>query len=472
MNNRIDQAKHSYLEGLYEEYEVGSKQMAAMLDDTMRLKIRRSLEAMIDEIRKYEKELGIILEDSPLSSRPLQLPPSGPLDSEQPPTNQTTFEGDTSEPVHTGSGDINYIFTSRRSTNIPSGLQWQEQVAAPFLTPALPPQGIFGRSRLIKKIIAGLHLDNPDAVDVPPLALRGMAGIGKTTLLTAVGRLQLVQEQFPDGVLWTSVGQDPTIRLLLDSWGRALGIDLNVERDERACQERLRAVLHARRMLLLVDDVWEQAHGDYFQLAGPHCRLVFTTRESEVAYHLATRQRSLRVDLLEPEAALALLRQLAPEAVSQDLANAKALCERLEYLPLAITLAGRLLAAEEIPSRTQRLLRQLVEREGALDLVEPAGRAGSSEDKPISVRGILALSVDRLEPVDKERFAMAGVFGGDPLTWELDAAAYVWECSKEQAEDTTSRLMRHGLVEMRGDHFWMHALLADYAEELMEDLGL
>jgi hypothetical protein len=225
-------------------------------------------------------------------------------------------------------------------------------------------------------------------------------------------------------------------------------------------------------MLLLVDDVWELPHGDYFQLAGPHCRLLFTTRESEVACHLATRQRSLRVDLLEPEAALALLRRLAPEAVTQDLPNAQALCERLEYLPLGITLAGRLLAAEEIPSRTQRLLLQLVERQDVLDLVEPSGRAGGSEDKPISVRGILALSVDRLDQIDKERFAMAGVFGGDPLTWETDAAAYVWECSKEQAEDTTSRLMRRGLVEMRGDQFWMHALLADYAAELMEEMGL
>ncbi len=299
-----------------------------------------------------------------------------------------------------------------------------------------------------------------------------MAGIGKTTLATAVGRLQLIQEQFPDGVLWTSVGPTPTIRLLLDSWGRALGIDLNVERDEHACQEHLRSVLYSRRMLLLVDDVWERPHGAYFQLAGPYCRLLFTTRESEVAYHLAMRPRSLRVDLPEPDAALALLQRLAPEAVIQDLPNAKALCERLEYLPLGITLAGRLLAAEEIPSRTQRLLLQLVERQGTLDLIEPTGRAGSSEDKPISVRGILALSVDRLNQVDKERFAMSGVFGGDPLTWELDAAAYVWQCTKEQAEDTTSRLMRHGLVEMRGGRFWMHALLADYAEESMAELGL
>lgn len=393
-------------------------------------------------------------------------------DSKQRQTIQTTFHGETSGPVHTGTGDINYIFTSRHNTAIPSGFQLQEQAVAPFLTPALPPQGIYGRSRLIQEIITYLHLDNPNAVDVPPLALRGMAGIGKTTLATAIGRLQLIQEQFPDGVLWTSVGPTPTIRLLLDSWGRAIGIDLNVERDEHACQERLRAILHSRRMLLLVDDVWEQAHGDYFKVAGPHSRLLFTTRESEVAYHLATRPRSLRVDLLEPDAALALLQRLAPEAVRQDTKNAKALCERLEYLPLGITLAGRLLAAEEIPSRTQRLLLQLVERQGALDLIEPSGRAGTNEDKPISVRGILALSVDRLDQVDKERFAMAGVFGGDPLTWELDAAAYVWECTKEQAEDTTSRLMRRGLVEIRGDSFWMHALLADYAEELMEEMGL
>ncbi len=67
---------------------------------------------------------------------------------------------------------------------------------------------------------------------------------------------------------------------------------------------------------------------------------------------------------------------------------------------------------------------------------------------------------------------LARVFGGEPLTWEINAAAPVWECPVEEAEDTVSRLIRRGLVERRGDRYWMHALLADYAEEMMDKMGL
>ena len=67
---------------------------------------------------------------------------------------------------------------------------------------------------------------------------------------------------------------------------------------------------------------------------------------------------------------------------------------------------------------------------------------------------------------------MASVFGGDPLTWEINAAAYVWECPVEEAEATVSRFIQRGLVERRGERYWMHALLADYAAEMMGEMGL
>ena len=169
-----------------------------------------------------------------------------------------------------------------------------------------------------------------------------------------------------------------------------------------------------------------------------------------------------------------MLHSLAPEAVSTDEATAIKLCERLEFLPLALTLAGRLLANEaDIPSRMQRLVGELVERrEARLQLLQSEGRPGLAEDQPVSLQAILGMSVDRLDKTDQERFAMLSVFGGDPLTWEINATAYVWECSVEEAEDTVARFIQRGLVEPRGDRYWMHALLADYAAEMMEEMRL
>lgn len=343
------------------------------------------------------------------------------------------------------------------------------------MVPALPPQGIFGRDETLSKIIHLLQLEGEKSRDTPPLALRGMGGVGKTTLTLALGRLEDMRQRFPDGILWIALGPSPTIRFLQEDWGRALGLDLLPEQDENSCRHRLQEALYDRQALLIVDDVWELHHAKQFEVAGPACRLVVTTRESDIAHHLATRERTIQVDILSPEASLQLLYRLLPQAVAPNEKVARQLCERLEYLPLALTLAGRMLANEtDIPSRLQRLVAELLERrEARLQLLQDEGRLGIDEENPVSLQAILGLSVDRLSAVDKERFAMSAVFGGEPLTWQLEMAAHVWECSQAEAEDTVARLIRRGLVYAQGNgRYWMHALLADYAQELMDSMGL
>lgn len=345
----------------------------------------------------------------------------------------------------------------------------------PFMVPPLPPQGVLGRNENLVELIELMALNEATEANIPPMAISGMGGIGKTTLAIALARNEAVTRFFPDGVLWASVGiKRPNLRRLLDDWGRALGIDLVAERDEQACSDRLRAVLHHRRVFLVVDDVWEVSHGNYFRVAGPQCRLIFTTRELPVAYTLATKERTRPVGVMQPETAIDLLFRLAPDAVQADLQNTKRLCDRLEYLPLALTLAGRLLANESnVPSHMQRLLSELLERGAArLQLLQEEGRPDLSQDQPVSLQSILGMSVERLSRTDQERFALLAVFGGEPLVWEAQPAAHVWHCSIEEAEASISRFVQRGLVMRRGTSYWMHALLADYATEMMEKMSL
>jgi len=236
---------------------------------------------------------------------------------------------------------ISSTWAERKPEATPNPPRFQTNTPAPpFMTPPLPPQGILGRDNTLKRIIALLALEDANAADVPLLALRGMGGVGKTTLAIAVGRWKSITKYFPGGVLWVALGAKPTIRTLLDRWGWALGVDLQPLPDETACRERLRAVLFRRRVLLLVDDVWNVRHGQAFAVGGPHSRMLLTTREAPIAYNLATKARTIRVDILSLEASLELLRRLAP-AVMIDAENAQRLCERLDYLPLALTLAGK-----------------------------------------------------------------------------------------------------------------------------------
>jgi hypothetical protein len=319
-----------------------------------------------------------------------------------------------------------------------------------------------------------LLLNEPATSNTPPVALRGMGGIGKTTLAIALAHKPEIRSNFRDGILWTSLGPKPIVRLLLNAWGRVFGIDLLPEGDESACQMRLRQFLHDKKMLVIVDDVWDAIQGDYFQVGGPGCRTVFTTREVPIANHLATSERTIRVEVLKPEAALGLLYKLAPETASVDKSISLKLCERLEFLPLGLTLAGRLLANEtDVPSRMRRLVSELIEqRDARLHLLQTEGRKGLDEENPVSLQAILGLSVRRLEETDQDRFAMVSIFGGEPLTWDIKGASSIWECSIKQAEETVSRFIQRGLVERREDHYWMHALLADYGADLLQEKGL
>lgn len=344
----------------------------------------------------------------------------------------------------------------------------------PILVPAIPTQGVFGREDVLQQAVAMLQVDSAAQV-LPPIAFQGMGGIGKTTLAVVFGQDTLIQNHFTDGILWVALGPNPVIRLLLHDWGRALGLDLEPERDENACRERLQILLHHRRVLLIIDDVWEVGHAQYFLVGGPYCRTLITTRETPIAYTLATQTRTIKVDVLKADAALSLLSNLAPEAVNRDRKGAKLLCQRLECLPLAITLAGRLLANEtDVPSRMQRLLQELLERRSArLQLVQEEGRIGLNENSPVSLHAILGMSVVRLSLTDQERFALLAVFGSEPLTWQVDAVAHVWDCPMEDAEATISRFIQRGLVTYRSvqNDYWVHALLADYASEMMEQQG-
>ena len=65
----------------------------------------------------------------------------------------------------------------------------------------------------------------------------------------------IIRKRFPDGVLWAGLGDTTFVRLKLEAWGRALGIDIVPERSDEACRERLRAVLANRRVLIIVDDI-------------------------------------------------------------------------------------------------------------------------------------------------------------------------------------------------------------------------
>ena len=208
--------------------------------------------------------------------------------------------------------------------------------------PPSPPGHFAGRRRELEHLKSVLEAGGNAAIT----GVHGMGGIGKTALA-----LQLATELDGFGaVLWASLGAAPSVVNHLVSWARHddpqfdagdSPVDVLAERVNASLTALVRE--HCKgRVLVILDDVWE---GDSvvaartLQRAAPRGAVcLLTTRSQRVVAQL----RSTALDLrpLEPDEALAMLRNLLsdlPDLTSDDLL---ALADVTGHHPLALELAA------------------------------------------------------------------------------------------------------------------------------------
>ncbi|HET8846221.1 MAG TPA: NB-ARC domain-containing protein, partial [Ktedonobacteraceae bacterium] len=101
----------------------------------------------------------------------------------------------------------------------------------------------------------------------------GLPGSGKTTLVRAIVNQTTLRQQM-DGILWVSCGTEPLRHL--QRWLALLGDHEGVATLEEAC-DRLHLLLHRRKMLIILDDLWRAEDFLPFR-PGEDCRYILTTR--------------------------------------------------------------------------------------------------------------------------------------------------------------------------------------------------
>ena len=308
----------------------------------------------------------------------------------------------------------------------------------------------------------------------PLTVVHGWPGVGKSTLLAWLAHDPAVSKRFTDGVLWASLGESPDLVGELAQWTRMLGLPLpglglpTVD----ALSAALRGCLRERRVLLLIDDVWQPGHAAAMSVGGHACATVVSTRLPEVASALAPTAGDLyRLRVLTSDAGVALLQALTPVTVARHPEAARALVDDLEGLPLALHVAGRLLEAESrMGWGVEELLRELREGAALLQARAPHDMRGGEHAASPTVQALLRRSTDGLDPALRDRFALLGLFVPKPATFDLAAVAALW--SDEDPRPTLRRLVDHGLLEPLADaRFQMHALLVLHAKALLAPAG-
>jgi transcriptional regulator with XRE-family HTH domain/tetratricopeptide (TPR) repeat protein len=298
------------------------------------------------------------------------------------------------------------------------------------------------------------------------VALNGLPGVGKTAIAVALIKHPLVHDTFPDGVLWAGLGPHPNVSEQLSRWERLLEIPVATAA-ENSLNARVRALrdgIGMRRILLVVDDAWETGAALAFKVCGPNCAFLATTRLRDVS--IGIKGKNWNIPELDDDDGLALLAQLAPEAVAQDEDAAQTLAQEVGGLPLALMLMGNYLRINSSsPRRLRDAFGRLHDATHRLHISEPQSpleyAPSLTADTQISLHAIINVSDMQLDQRTQSVFYALSVFPAKPNSFSEEAALMVAQTEPEILD----ALHDVGLLENSGGgRYTLHQTIADYAE--------
>ena len=290
-----------------------------------------------------------------------------------------------------------------------------------------------------------------------PTAFHGMGGIGKSVIARALCDDPAVQAAFPDGILWATLGQTPDLVASMRQWVDRLGgfISENVPTIE-SLKVTLAQILKDRVCLLILDDVWQHTHADYFHVGGLRCRLLLTTRDAAIACELGA--EVLSIPLMTKTQAIQLLEQWADGRLTHiDSMMKNRIVQRLGYLPLAIKLAGAQLRTKPPVEWLQTF--------DAHTLKSP---------RPETLHGSLertfALSFDALDADTRHLYRALAIFKEDEATPET-AIRRLWQgladLDSDRTDDLIDDLAARALLDVTTDQSLRRVVLHDLIRELI-----
>ncbi|MEH2288098.1 tetratricopeptide repeat protein [Nostoc sp.] len=305
--------------------------------------------------------------------------------------------------------------------------------------------------------LQNLHQLLQDNKQVVIAAIAGMGGVGKTELALQYAIQQ--REIYNGGLCWL-LAKTGDVGIQVVQFARTQ-FDLKPPEDfdllaqVQYCWRRWRE----GDVLLVLDDVsdYEQVK-PYFQSLPSRFQVLMTTRQE------LGRIAQLSLDVLQPEAALELLKSLlkeTPERIERELALANQLCEWLGYLPLGVELVGRYLARKQDLSLTE-MLRRLENKR----LDERSLSKSKLEDDMTAQQGVLAafeLSWQELKDDDKQLGCLLSLFAAALIPWKLVEQCLPEEDAEDLEEIRDDRLLNLHLLQRKGKGIYqLHPLLRQF----------
>jgi tetratricopeptide (TPR) repeat protein len=296
-------------------------------------------------------------------------------------------------------------------------------------------------------------------------AIAGMGGLGKTELARQYALKH--RETYTGGICWLKCrNQDISTPLL--SFART---QLELTFPEQLNAEEKIAYLwqhwNTGNVLIVFDDVTDYAKvSAYLPPQGKQFKVLVTTRKT-----LGAGIRSLELDILSEESAVALLRSLVGSArIDESLDDAKRFCKWLGYLPLGLELVGRYLA-RKLDWSTKKMLEQL--QKNRLEDKSIATPIDPNMNAKLGVSKALELDWEELDEPSKMLACLLSIFAQAPIPWELVERASSDILSEDLEDLRDMSLVSLHLLNRTGQgQYSLHQLVREFLQQQCKTMDL
>jgi len=372
-----------------------------------------------------------------------------------------------------GAEEAEEVAGSADEEEVPAEISAEQAVYDPAI-PLLPSGSgrLVGRDVLLKQLRQQLCNETKPVM----VTLHGLPGVGKTALAIELAYDPQIRAHFRDGILWAGPGLHPDLPEQLSRWGSLMGVTAATALHKLDSAENwaraLRAAIGQRRMLLVIDDVWKIEEALAFQVGGPHCAYLVTTRYPNLAVQLAAEHAQIVPELTEQDG-VALLARYASEFVRQAPEIALALVHSVGALPLALTLVGKYLSVQVYSGQPRRLhaaVEHLRDARARLQLSEARALAerhpSLTNGTTLSLQSLIAVSEQLLDEYARSALRALSLFPAKPNSFSEEAALEVCQAPVE----TLDALCDAGLLESNGpSRYMLHQTISDYGRLLLTD---
>ncbi|XP_062014915.1 disease resistance protein RUN1-like isoform X2 [Rosa rugosa] len=243
---------------------------------------------------------------------------------------------------------------------------------------------------------------------VTAIAVYGMGGVGKTTMVEYVG-VQAQNSGIFHHVIMVVISQRPNLRNIQGALADLLGLELKEETDIGRANRLKKEIMRRNKILIILDDIWERIDlssigiPSYDKLQKCNSKVLLTTRRLNVCHSMET-QPSIPLNILSEEDSWNLFVKKARKSIEKSTEFydvARKVASECAGLPIALRAVARALGDKDFE-----------EWKEAARKLEMSQRASLDDDGDVFT--CIKLSYDYLDSIDaKSCFLLCCLFPED-----------------------------------------------------------